>query len=419
MNILLKSATIVDSDSPYHLKAQDVLIENGNISKIGNSLKAGANTKVIQLENLHVSQGWFDSCVQFGEPGFEERETLENGLMTAAKSGFTDIGLQSDLIPVTDTHSQISYLKSKTKNYAVATHPFGALTKLNQQKELAELYDMYKAGAKAFYDYKKPVDNAYLLKLALQYAQGFGGLVCSFPNDGNLSLEGVMHEGRTSTKLGLTGIPVLAETLRVARDLQILEYTGGKLHIPTISCEESVALIAKAKDKGLDVTCSISVNNLALTDEALFDFDSNKKVLPPLRDEAGRQAMVKAVKKGLIDLVTSDHCPMDIEHKKMEFDHAAFGSTGLESSFGILNRIFGCERAVALLTSGKSRFGIKNSAVLPGNEARLSLFNPEGNSVFTVENILSSSKNSALINEKIKGETYGIFSNNQLIIKQI
>lgn len=417
MNILLKSATIIDPDSSYHLKVQDVLIENGIISKIGNTLKSDANTKVIQLENLHLSQGWFDSNVQFGEPGFEERETLENGLDTAAKSGFTDIGLQADLIPVTDTHSQISYLKSKTKNYATTVHPFGALTKLNQQKELAEIFDMHKAGATAFYDYKKPIDNAYLLKLALQYAQGFGGLVCSFPNDGNLSLDGVMHEGETSTKLGLTGIPVLAETLRVARDLQILEYTGGKLHIPTISCEESVVLIAKAKDKGLDVTCSVSVNNLALTDEALFDFDSDKKVLPPLRNEVNKQAMVKAVKKGLIDLVTSDHCPMDIEHKKMEFDHAAFGSIGLESSFGILNRLFGSEKTIQLLTAGKNRFGIKNSVILPGNEAKLSLFNPEGNSTFTTENILSSSKNSALINEKIKGETYGIISNNQLIIK--
>lgn len=417
MNILLKSATIVDSDSPYHLKIQDVLIENGMISKIGSSLKAESNTSVVKLDNLHISRGWFDSSVQFGEPGYEERETLENGLMTAAQSGFTDIGLQSDLIPVTDTHSQVSYLKSKTKNFATNLHPFGALTKLNQQRELAELFDMHKAGAVAFYDYKKSIDNAYLLKLALQYAQSFGGLVCSFPNDGNLSGEGVMHEGGTSTKLGLAGIPVLAETLRVARDLQILEYTGGKLHIPTVSCEETVALIAKAKDKGLDVTCSISVNNLALTDEVLFDFDSNKKVLPPLRDEANRQAMVKAIKKGLIDLVTSDHCPIDIEHKKMEFDHAAFGSTGLESSFGILNRIFGLERTIALLTGGKNRFGIKNLAILPGNEARLSLFNPEGNSLFTVDNILSSAKNSALVSEKLKGKTYGIFSNNQLIIK--
>jgi len=165
------------------------------------------------------------------------------------------------------------------------------------------------------------------------------------------------------------------------------------------------------------VTCSISVNNLALTDEALFEFDSNKKVLPPLRNEADRQAMAKAVKKGLIDLVTSDHCPMDVEHKKMEFDHAAFGSIGLESSFGILNKLFGFEKAIALLTAGKNRFGIKNLPIIPGNEARLSLFDPEGNSVFTVENILSSSKNSALINEKIKGKTYGIFSHNQLIIK--
>src|SRR5690606_18766396 len=181
MNVLLKSATILDPKSEFHNTTQDILIENGVIANIAQNIKNDKNYKEVSLENLHVSQGWFDSSVSFGEPGYEERETIENGLKVAASSGFTSVLLNPNTLPVTDTGSKVAFLQSKAKNSIVSLEICGALTKDSEGKELAELFDMKAAGAVAFYDYKRAVSNANLMKIALQYADNFGGLICSFP----------------------------------------------------------------------------------------------------------------------------------------------------------------------------------------------------------------------------------------------
>ena len=240
MNIIIKSATIIDSKSDSHNQTQDILVEKGIITKIARTIKNPKNYKVIKLDNLHISQGWFDSSVCFGEPGFEERETIKNGLKTAASSGFTEVAVNSNTNPVLDSNSDITFIKSKAKDHAVSLYPIGALTKGSQGKELAELYDMQNAGAVAFNDYKITTSNSNLLKLALQYASGFNGLICSFPQDDRISGFGVMNEHIMSTSLGLKGIPNLSEELQIVRVLFLLEYTNGKLHIPTISTTKSV-----------------------------------------------------------------------------------------------------------------------------------------------------------------------------------
>jgi len=204
-----------------------------------------------------------------------------------------------------------------------------------------------------------------LLKIALQYASTFDGLVLSFPQDNNIAASGVMNEEETSTTIGLKGIPSLAEELQVARDLHLLEYTKGKLHIPTISTAGSVALIREAKRKKLNVSCSVTIHNLFFTDKELEGFDTNFKVLPPLRSKKDIDALISAVKDGTIDMVTSDHNPIDIEHKKVEFDHAAYGCIGLESAFGALQTIFSLKKTIELLTKGKQRFGLNNSCFFP------------------------------------------------------
>ena len=339
MNILIKSATIIDSKSEFHNTTQDLLIENGVITKISRSIKNPKNYKEIKLDNLHISQGWFDSSVSFGEPGYEERETIENGLKTAAYSGFTSVAVNSNTNPIIDSNSNITFLNSKANNNAVSLLPIGALTIGSKGEYLAELYDMSTAGAVAFYDYKKPISNPNLMKIALQYASNFDGLVCSFPQENKISGQGVMNENITSTRLGLKGIPALAEELQVARDLFLLEYTGGKLHISTISTATSVALIREAKKKKLNITCSVAIHNLYFTDDVLTDFNTNYKVLPPLRTQSDIDALIEAVKDGTIDMVTTDHNPIDIEEKKIEFDHANYGTIGLESAFGALQKI--------------------------------------------------------------------------------
>ena len=416
MNVLIKSATILDSKSDFHNQTLDILIEKGNITNISKRIKNTNNYKEIQLDNLHISQGWFDSSVCFGEPGFEERETIVNGLKTAAKSGFTSVALNANTNPVLDTNADISFVKNMAKNNAVSLHPIGALTKNSQGKDLAELFDMTNAGAVAFADYKNSISNPNLMKIALQYASSFNGLVCSFPQENNIAGNGVMNENITSTTIGLKGIPALAEELHIARDLFILEYTEGKLHIPTISTAKSVELIRDAKKKKLDLSCSVAIHNLVFSDEVLTGFDSNFKVSPPLRTKEDIEALINGVKDGTIDMVTSDHNPLDIEHKKLEFDFALNGTIGLESAFGALNTILPTKTTVKILTKGKERFGIKNTSVNIGNKADLTLFNPDTIYKFSQTDISSKSKNTIFKGHTLKGKAYGIIANNKIIL---
>ncbi len=418
MNYLIKKATIIDPDSKHHYKVCDVLIKNGLILKIASKIDNTNGFKEINLPDLHISQGWFDSSVSFGEPGFEERETIENGLLVAAKSGFTHICVNTNTNPVPDSKSNIEFIKNKAKNNAVTLYPTGALTINSEGDHLAELYDMKSHGAASFYDYKKPVSQPNLLKIALQYCQTFNGLVQSYPTDDSISGKAQVNEGVVSTKLGLKGIPAIAEELQIARDLYILEYTGGRLHIPTISTKKSIELVKKAKNKGLNVTCSVSINNLCLTDEALQEFNTNFKLKPPLRSKKDLKALLKALKEGTIDGVTSDHNPIDIDHKKVAFEHALYGSIGLESCFGALQKLVSLEEAIAALTRLKETFGIKQQTLTEGNIADITLFTPSKEWKFTEEHITSTSKNAALLGEKLKGKVYGILANKKLILNE-
>jgi dihydroorotase len=216
--------------------------------------------------------------------------------------------------------------------------------------------------------------------------------------------------------LGLKGIPNLAEELQIARNLFLLEYTGGKLHIPTISTATSVELIKDAKAKGLNVTCSVAVHHLIMTDEKLENFDTRFKVSPPLRTETDRQALLAGILDNTIDMITSDHNPMDIEHKKMEFDLAKNGTIGLESAFGALLTVLSLEKVVEKLTAGKAVFSIENQSITEGKKANISLFTPAGKGIFAKKNILSKSKNSAFLGTEIKGKPYGIYNQGKLIL---
>lgn len=416
MNLLLRSAIIIDPNNKgLHLKKRDILIKNGVISKIASKIENKAKVKEVSLQRLHVSIGWFDSSVSFGEPGYEERETLENGLFTAAKSGFTDILLNSNTHPVPDTSSAIVFLKKMDRKTVTNLHPLGTLTMKGNGDSLAELYDMKNAGAKGFYDYKKPVKNANLLKIALQYSQSFNALVHSFPLDVKIAGKGIVNEGEKATALGLKGIPAMAEELNVVRDLFILEYTGGKLHIPTISTAKSVQLIAEAKKKGLDVSCSVAIHHLIYTDAVLDTFDTNYKVMPPLRTSKDSKALLKGLKAGIIDFVTTDHTPKTVEEKHLEFDNALFGSLGLESAFGVLNQLLGLEETIKLLTKGRARFDIENPEIKEGATANLTLFDPASSEVFKIEQLHSTSKNSMYIGQQLKGHVLGAINNNRII----
>ncbi|QYJ67848.1 dihydroorotase [Flavobacterium litorale] len=416
MKLLVKNATIMDKNSSYNNKTVDIKIENGIIAKIEKNIPSESDFEVVELDNLHVSCGWFDSSVSFAEPGYEERETIANGLKVAALSGFTNVALQPNGNPIADTQADIHFLRGKAVGAATNVHPIGALTKNSEGNDIAELFDMQNAGAVAFGDYNKAINNANILKIALQYVHDFNGLVIAYAQDSAIKGKGVVHEGTVSTQLGLKGIPALAEELQIIRNLFLLEYTGGKMHIPTLSTAKSVQLIRDAKAKGLNVTCSVAVHHLVLTDFILFDFDTRYKVTPPLRTETDRKALIDGVLDGTIDVITSDHNPIDIENKKMEFDLAKNGTIGLESAFGALLNVLPLEVVIEKLTAGKSLFKIEDNAITEGNPVSITLFNPDIKYTFEEKDIHSKSKNAALLGMELKGKAYGIFSNGQLVL---
>lgn len=415
MNIVLKNATILEKNNPFNNQKVDIEITDGVLSKIGTNLAIKEGYTTVEKENLHVSTGWVDTQVVFGEPGFETTETIKNGLHVAAKSGFTDVFVHSNTNPSIDNQAVIHLIQNKGLGQATQLHLVGTLTKNAEGNELAELFDMKNAGAIAFGDYKKTLTNANLLKIALQYTQDFNGLVFAFPMNKDIKGKGFVNEGVVSTKLGMKGIPALAELVELTRNIALLNYTGGKMHVPTISCAESVALIKEAKSKGLSITCGVSINNLVLNENEITDFNTDTKVYPPLRSEQDRLALIEGVKDGTIDVITSDHCPVNIENKRIEYDLAAYGSIGLESIFGALNQVVPLEISIEKLTNGR-QFLNEKSEIAVGQKAKLTLFNPDTHWTFESKNIMSFSKNAIMLGKKMKGEVYGIINTNSIQI---
>ncbi len=416
MKLIIRNARILDKSSDFNGKILDIYIQNGKIQKLAKNISAPADTKEISGKNICVSTGWVDSSASFGEPGNEDSETISNGLNVAAKSGFTGIMLQPDTIPTVDNQALVSFIKHKSTNSATELFPIGSLTKSMAGTELAELFDMKEAGAVAFGDFKKTISNPQLMKIAMQYVQDFDGKLIAFANDKNLAGKGVVNEGKNSTQLGLKGIPAIAESTVVSQLLQLLEEVGGNIHIATISTAESVRLIRAAKNKGLKVSCSVSVNNLLLTDDVLMNFETRFKLMPPLREKSDCDALIEGVIDGTIDMITSDHIPVDIERKKMEFDLAHYGSIGLESCFGALCSILPVEIIVDKLTAAREIFSLGDITIQEGSLANLTFFDTIGENTFSESDIYSKSKNSAMIGINIKGKVIGICRGKKLII---
>lgn len=414
MKIIIKEAIIVAPDQQWHMQKKDLVIENGILQKITDHETSNGH-QIIHIPGLHVSEGWFDSSVSFGEPGFEDRGSILNGLQAAAAGGFTAVALQPDTLPVSDNVTTIRFMQNAAK-HAVEVYPIGTLTKKMEGAQLAELYDMHLAGAVAFGDYKKNIDNTNLLKTALQYTADFNGLILAHAQDNTLTGGGVAHEGKAAVQIGLRGIPALAEEVMVARNLLLLEYTGGRMHIPCISTAGAVKLIREAKNQGLNITCSVAVHHLLLTDEVLTDFDTRFKLNPPLRDNETRKILIEAVLDDTIDMVTSDHRALAIEQKKVEFDLALDGTIGLESALGTLLQVLPIDIAIKKLTAGRQRFGAKNAKIEVGKQANITLFNPHATYTFTQEHIVSKSKNAAMEGYLMQGIVIGTIANNELLL---
>ena len=420
MNLLIKQATIVDSNSSHNGKVVDILIEKGVITQIKKSITPEKGIKTIEGDNLHVSAGWIDMQVNFCDPGNEHKETLEKGLNAAAKGGFTGVAVMSGTNPPLHNKAQIDYVVNKAKSNAVDVYPVGTLSYNQEGKDLSEMYDMQLSGAIAFSDYKKPIKDAGLILRALQYSNNINSFIITHCDDKTISHGGLMNEGVISTRLGLKGMPALAEEIMLQRNIQILEYTGGKMHIPTISTKGSVDLIKKAKAKKLNITCGVAAYNLLLDETEVEGFDTNFKVNPPLRTKEDVEALKKGVADGIIDVIVSDHNPQDIESKDLEFDLADNGMVGLESCFSVANTALASKTSLetminTLTKNPRTILGLKEVSVIEGEDANLTIFNPRTKYTFEKSHIVSSNKNSGFIGKELKGEVIGVVNKNSLL----
>ena len=409
---LLKSATIIQPSSPFHLQSKDILIIDGIIEKIEDNIAVEKDMEVIEHDNLHVSAGWIDCKANLREPGEEWKETLESGAKAAQFGGFTQVLVSPGTKQPIDSSNRVDYILNKSKGLPVEILPMGTLSHEHKGEELSEMYEMSQAGAVAFTDDKKEVSTGLMSK-SLLYAKNIDKLIVSFPNDTSLSKSGQMHEGETSTKMGLKGIPSLSEELRIQRDLSLADYHNAPIHFSTISTKESIELIREAKKKGTKVTCDIAAHQLSFRDESAKEYDSNYKVLPPFREQKDIDSLIDGLNDGTIDAICSDHTPHDIEDKKLEFNFAKFGIIGLETAFvSILSATDGkvkLETLVEKLTTGpQTIFNLSQSEINEGEKANLTLFNPELTWTFEKSDIQSKSKNTPFIGTEFKGKVLGI-----------
>ncbi len=417
MKILIRQAKIADINTSINGQVRDILIEDGIITQIASKITIEAD-KEVTADGLTVSPGWVDIFAHGCDPGFEYKETLESLTNAAAAGGYTQVFALPDNKPVTDNKTQVEYIKLGSQHLPATIHPIGAITKKMEGSSLAEMYDMRNSGAAAFSDGLSPVQSPGLFLKALQYVKAFNGVLIQLPIDNSIGAGGLMNEGIVSTKLGLPGLPTLAEELMIKRDLDLLRYTGSRLHITGISTANSVTLIKAAKAEGLSVTCSVTPYHLFFCDEDLQGYDTNLKVNPPLRSRADMLTLRKAVEDGVIDCIASHHIPQDWDHKTCEFEYAAYGMLGLQTVFATLNETIpglSDETLVALL-SGNARniFGLPKTNIQEGAQAELTLFSRSTGSMLTKENLKSKSANSAFMNKPMKGAVLATIHRGQI-----
>lgn len=416
MRWLIKSANVIAPGNALHGKKRDLLIENGSIAAIKATI-SDDKANVIQAKGLCVSPGWIDSRADFRDPGEEYKEGLLNGLDAAARGGFTHVVTMPGTTPPIDHRSKLEYLLHRSANHACRLLPTGCLSQEAKGAQLAELYDMTQAGAIAFTD-DRSIERAELMRRALEYSASFGAVICALPWDADLLGKGSMHEGYTSMANGLKGIPEMAETIRLMRDIELLRYSGGRLHIMLISTAESVKLIKQAKKEGLQITCGVSANHLLFCDSDLNDFDANLKVLPPFRNSNDRKALRKAVSDGTIDVICSDHRPEDVEHKDREFIRASFGIGAIEQVFSAaLEAGISPEEFVQRVSiTPREVFNLTEAHIAEGAYADLTLFIPDETGEVTKASLQSRAWNNPYVGRSMKGKVVGIIRGSNTVM---
>lgn len=419
--IIIRNAKIIDKSSDFHNSINDIMIKDGIIKQISSNISSDQPFYEVDIENLHVSPGWIDLHVRFGEPGFEKRETITSGLSEAAKSGFTGVVVMPSTYPSIDTKSVIEFFNKKSFNNIVDLYPTGCISKNHQQSEISEMYDMFQSGAVAFTDDKKTIENTMLLNIALEYVKNFNGLIMTNCIDTHMSYNGQIDESITSVKMGLNTIPEVSEDIIVDRDISLLKYTNSRLHLSTISSYNALKKIKKAKSENLNLTTDVAAYNLILNTDSTKDFDTNMKLLPPLRSEKTRLFLIQSIIDGTIDAVSSDHTPLEIEDKNCEFNLAKFGMIGLKTLFPILNKVLGKKmelyKIIKLISQNPRKIlNMPENSIKIGEKANLTFFDPNKKWKYEEKDICSLSKNTPFIGSNFEGVSLGVFNNSKLFL---
>jgi dihydroorotase len=388
-------------------RAADVRIAGGRIVELGRGLAA---RRVVDVRDLWVVPGLIDLHVHLREPGQEYKEDLQTGTRAAAAGGFTTICCMPNTRPVNDQRTVTELIVRRAREVGVVrVRPIGAITAGLEGKLLADIADMREGGIVAISDDGRPVMNAGLMRRAFEYARTFELPVVQHAEDLDLSEEGAMNEGAVATRIGIRGQPACAESAMVARDLEIVAWTGARYHVAHVSTARTVALVRDAKRRGLPVTCEVTPHHLALTDEACSHYDTRTKVMPPLRTAADQAALFEGLADGTIDCVATDHAPHSPVEKDVEFECAAPGMLGLETALPILlgfvreGRLDEA-RALAALTSAPARaFGLPGGTLAAGAAADVCVIDPERPVTIDAEGLSSKSKNTPFLGRTFAG----------------
>jgi dihydroorotase len=429
MKIHLKNGILIDPLSGYE-GATDLLIIDGRIEKMGKNLSADRSFEVVDLSGKIIAPGFIDMHVHLREPGFEHKETIETGLRAAREGGFTAVCCMPNTEPAMDDESVVRYVIEKGKivcNGMVDVYPIAAATKGRKGEELAPIAELVEAGAVGLSDDGSPVASAGVMRRVLEYSSMFGIPVIQHAEEPTLTHAGVMNEGYTSMRLGMPGIPSIAEEIMISRDLQLLRYVSrAKYHVAHLSTRGSVELIYDAKQQSLPVTCEVTPHHFTLSEEIVASFDTNTKMNPPLRSADDVQALKEALRDGTIDVIATDHAPHTVDEKEVEFTQAPFGIVGLETAVGLSITHLVSEGYLTFVqlvekfsTNPRRILSLPPIKIDEGERANLTFLDPDIEWTVRPERFLSKSKNTPFSGKRLKGRAIGILNNGQLYFSDV
>ena len=421
---LLKGGRYIDPSTTSD-EVIDILIVDGIIDSMKPSIAPPPDCEVIDLRGKIIAPGFVDMHVHLREPGFEHKETIETGTLSAAHGGFTAVCCMPNTNPAIDDESIVRFVHSQGKlvnKGIVDVYPIGAVTKGRAGKELSSIAELVQAGAVGLSDDGAPVFDAEIMRRVLEYAGMFDVPVIQHCEEPSLVRGGVMNEGFVATELGLPGIPSVAEEIMIARDILLTEYTNSRYHVAHMSTAGSVKLVRDAKQKGIAITCEVTPHHFTLTDDAVRSFDTNTKMNPPLRTRDDVEAMKQGIREGIVDVIASDHAPHSLDEKEVDYLQAPFGIVGLETAIGlaitelVASNVITFSQLVEKCSTNPRAIIKRTIDIREGNSANFTFIDPEIQWKVEVSRFKSKSKNSPFDGKALKGRAIGIFNRGELLL---